>query len=697
MPNLFRAVVVLSSLALAAGSLPAHGGIYPNQPPRAMPGDVVPPGPGGGGRPGGPVGPTTPGPTGPAPTTPGPAAAPAGAPAGAPGPTTPSGAGPATGSPTAPMPAGGGRGPTTPRGGIVLEEDASRWDLWWELHQDPFLRLKNALHQNTVQTGSDDYFLGSTRSVDARNALAVTDDDIANLALPALASALRSSDQRDMVTAAMVALAKIGLDHRAFGQLKDLLAPRLMSLDQEVRETAALALGIAGQTDAGQVELLSALARDEDDGRKACGRSEVDYRTRAFACYGLGLLSGSAKTLAARFRAVTPLVQLVGDDSLRQRDVKTAAILALGLLDAGGRGDAALRAMAVQALGEYYGQRRGQGLAFVQAQCPPVIARLLDRDGVDAAQWRQRFADQLQGADTESVKAQSCAMALGTLCRPGSDDRDDDAKARLSLLRTFRDHGDAQTRNFAIMALGRIGGAHARTLLLGELANAGKAMELPWVALALGVQAHARRQHGDVDRTTVAALRELLGRTKNPSTLGALAIALGLCGDRDALPDLAALLQQKRNDEQLCGYVCLALGLLGDRAATTDVRAVLQHATRRPMLLRQAAIALGVLGDGDVTSDLLQQLGDGDTNLARLSAIAVALGLIGDRRTLPPLTRLLQDDSLVALSRALCAAALGNVCDRRLLPWNTPLRDYANYRASIETLWDGSAGILDIL
>lgn len=46
---------------------------------------------------------------------------------------------------------------------------------------------------------------------------------------------------------------------------------------------------------------------------------------------------------------------------------------------------------------------------------------------------------------------------------------------------------------------------------------------------------------------------------------------------------------------------------------------------------------------------------------------------------------------------ALCAAALGNVCDPRPLPWNTPLRDYANYRGAIEALWDGSAGILDIL
>ena len=696
MPSLYRAVVCcLLALPLLADLLPAHGGMYPNYPPRPMPGDVVPPSAGGGGgRPRGPVGPTTPGPTQPSPGTPLPATLPPSAPPPGTGPTTPGPAGPATGTPA---PASGGRGPTTPRGGIVLEADATRWDLWWELHQDPFLRLKDALRQQPVQTGSDDYFLGNTRAVDARDVLTVSVDDAERQALPALNRALHNSQNRDMVTAAMVAMAKIGRDHRDFGSLSAVIVPHLSSLDQEVRETAALALGIAGQSDDGQIELLAALLRDEPAGRKACGRAEVDYRTRAFAGYGLGLLASNGKTVSARFRAVAPLVQMLQDRGQQQRDIKTAAILALGLLDAGGPGDAALRAMAVQALGDFYEQRLGAAAAFVQAQCPPVMARLLDRDGPDAASWRRKFSDELQNSSTTAVRAQSCAMALGTLCRAGADDEDADAGVRTALLRSYRDHTDAQTRNFAVMALGRIGGAHARSLLLGELAKAGKAQELPWVALALGVQAHQLRRQGGLDRTTAAALQQLLAQTRNPSTLGALAIALGLCGDREAAPDLLALLQQKRNDEQLCGYVCLGLGLLGDRAATAQVRLVLQGSTRRPALLRQAAIALGVLGDREVTDDLLQLLGDGDTNLARLSAVAVALGLIGDRRTLPPLIKLLHDDSLVALSRALCAAALGNVCDPRPLPWNTPLRDYANYRASIETLWDGSAGILDIL
>lgn len=700
----FRVVAVLLALSLAASQLPAHGGGYTPPPPppdasggrNAGPGDVVPPGPTTGGpRPAGPTGPTTGGPAGPGPGKP--------LPATTGGPATPTPAGPTTGGPSSPPSPGAGParpapgGPTTPRGGIVLEEDGTRWDLWWDLHQDAFLRRKDALQKATVQTGSDEFFLGGTLSLQARNLALPSAGDADRIVLPALVRALQGSSQRDVVTAAMVALAKVGRDPHGAGSLSELLLPRLSDNDQEVRETAALALGIAGQTGHGQIELLAALAADDAAGRAACRRTEVDVRTRAFACYGLGLLAGSAATVADRFRAVQPLLQLVADERLRQRDVKAAAILGLGMLAAGGPGDAALRALAVQALGDYWQRDLGPTAALAQAQCPPVIARLCVRDGAAAAAWRQRFADGLRRRGLPAVQSQSCALALGELCRPGDGKDDDDAPLRLLLAKTFANHGDLQTRYFAAMALGRIGGGHARELLLDELGRAQKALELPWLALALGVQAHGRRQRGEVDHPLGAILRQLLGEVRNPSTLGAVAIAVGLCGDPAARPDLQALLGQRRGDDQLAGQLCLALALLGDRGAVDDLRQVLQESARRPLLLQRAAVALGVLGDHDVTDDLLALLRTGDVNLARLSAAAVALGMIGDRRTLQPLASLLDDEALVALSRALCAAALGNVCDRRPLPWNMALRDYANYRASIPTLWDGSAGILDIL
>ena len=65
----------------------------------------------------------------------------------------------------------------------------------------------------------------------------------------------------------------------------------------------------------------------------------------------------------------------------------------------------------------------------------------------------------------------------------------------------------------------------------------------------------------------------------------------------------------------------------------------------------------------------------------------------------PPLGRieLTQDRGLTKLGRAFAAAALGGVGDKDLLPWNVPLSVDVNYATGIDTLTNGSTGVLDIL
>ena len=60
----------------------------------------------------------------------------------------------------------------------------------------------------------------------------------------ALKKAIDSTDQRDINSSCMIAMAKIGQNHPEF-KLKDVFTPRLAKGDQEIRETAALAMGIA--------------------------------------------------------------------------------------------------------------------------------------------------------------------------------------------------------------------------------------------------------------------------------------------------------------------------------------------------------------------------------------------------------------------------------------------------------------------
>jgi hypothetical protein len=76
--------------------------------------------------------------------------------------------------------------------------------------------------------------------------------------------------------------------------------------------------------------------------------------------------------------------------------------------------------------------------------------------------------------------------------------------------------------------------------------------------------------------------------------------------------------------------------------------------------------------------------------------VARALGFIGDRRSLPRLVELLADHDLQPLS-PFTAVALGLIWDKEEMPWNATISSSLNYRANVETLSDGMAGVLDIL
>ena len=223
--------------ALLAASLNAHGGQYRG------PGDVVPPGPGGGGNTGRPSGPTTGGPSGPGGRTGGPT-----------GPATGGPSSPTTGGPTGPV------GPTTGgRGGIRLSDDLTNWSFWWEFNKDPFIRLRESVLRGGPTTGSDDFYLGNTRKSNSRNSLKPSRRDIQEDILPSLKKAIDSTEQRDIVSACMIAMAKAGQNHSEF-KLADVFKKRLDSNNQEIRETAALSLGIAGLAGEEEMDILIQLA-----------------------------------------------------------------------------------------------------------------------------------------------------------------------------------------------------------------------------------------------------------------------------------------------------------------------------------------------------------------------------------------------------------------------------------------------------
>jgi hypothetical protein len=675
-----------------AAALPAHGGQFRG------PGDAQPPNPGSSGTnsssssssasPG--SGTRTVGPGGP--------------------PGTSSSSGPAIPGPGV---ASAGRGGSR---GVAIEDDPARWDLWWEFRKDQYLRLRDHVRG---AANDIDAMLGGARP-HGLPCTPPTREEVDRNVLPALAAALADAADRDTITGCLVALAKVGRDLPGI-PLSQLFRQHLVSHDQEVRETAALCFGIARTTAAADHEVLLALALDSPAGRQACGHAQVDDRTRSFACYALGLVLESSTDLAAQHRIVRGLLPLLppllSTGAHTPRDVAVATIAALAQVPPGtGAAAAALRATVAGALLDAYEQDVGPGEQLVQAHCPPSLAYLIGRDPALGARARERFAADLvaslraPGEDGAPLRrsnrhlSQSCALALGWMSGPWDDARSPDAEVAQLLLRVWREHKDQQTRSFALIALGRAGGALARAALLQELERANRSVDRPWVMLALAnlvaERAEQSRREGvepAQDAAVASALLATLDDVKNPAALGATAIAAGIAHEGGAGDALLRLLDRYPSRDEFTGQLAIGLSLLGVDAARDRLRDLLPRTVRRPDLLVQVAMALGRLGDTSAVQLLLEMMRDSEGGLARLSALAMAVGQIGDRRALEPLLAMLQNRDLTPLTRAFAAVALGNVCDPRPLPWNAHYAFTLNYRAAVDTLTDGSAGILDII
>tara|TARA_R110002072_G_scaffold31466_3_gene96916 strand:- start:7963 stop:9738 length:1776 start_codon:yes stop_codon:yes gene_type:complete len=591
---------------------------------------------------------------------------------------------------------------------MAIGDDFTTWSYWWEFNKAPFIRLRESLPQGATQTGSDDFYLGSTRRVAAQNTLRPSESDILNDILPALKKAIDSTDNRDINSSCMIAMAKIGQDHSEF-KLKDVFTPRLSKNDQEIRETAALALGIAAIAGEDEMTMLADLALDRGAGRKASGAT-VNNRTRAFALYGLGLAAHSTTNWKIKQQAFAALKEVLENKALRDRNLKVAAINGMSILNIGwgSLDERQLLNDVVKTLESFYMQKVGAGQNLILCHCPPAIAKLIGRDHPESAYYKELFAADLQ--ERGKIKrhgndiTQSCALALGQLCKPYNDKRDADAKYSKMLLSQWYKAKDAQTRNFAVLSLGVIGGTKNRDALLKAFDKASKHTKKPWCALALGVYSHFTYEAAEARKDTVT-LDDFIGETlldelevsKSPDLTGALAVALGLNRYKDAADEMRDRMLQNQHQEEMAGYLAIGLALMNDSRSKEDIQKVVDMSTRRFHLLQQSAIALGKLGDSDVADRLRKQMTEGEPNLAKLSAIAGSIGFIGDKRSIQPLKSLLFNDQLGELARAFAAVALGGIADKESLPWNSKIGVNMNYRASVETLTNKQSGILDIL
>jgi len=680
MKNLCIAGLTCTTLLVLHGATQAHGGIYRG------PRDIVPPNTKPPRTPNSPP-PTTGFPKAPGVTPPGVA------------PRTPRGLHPPR-TPSLP-PHQRPVGPLTPRG-IQLGDDLSKWQYWWEFNKDPFINLKDALHAPEVNSGSDEYFIGAYRRPVSVDMVKPSEKDIQEIILPTLRRAMKTSSNRDILSSCLIALAKIGRDQRGF-EILPLFTQNLGKHDQEIRETAALAMGIAGLPNAHQT--LAALALDQAAGRRMVPGSEVSVRTRSFAIYGLGLLANRSGKLDFKRRIFEELSTLLRDKRVRNRNLQVAAIHAISILNL--RGDnpgpkqQQLTKDALATLERFYDVKAGRGHDLIKCHVLPAAAKLLGRgDSPTHEHFKGRFLDALTSTKKRGNDIyRSAAIALGKMALPEEESKSDGRYAA-ALLAYFQGGRDQQARFFSLMALGHIGGNANRNRLRTVLRKGRKSLDRPWAALSLGVLRHFAQLGNPNARPDTAVGEELLAqfhKIKDPQARAALAVALGLSRYQTAAPVLQAALKKHARNGEFAGYLCMGLALMDHKGSRTQIHDVVRNAIRRPRLLQQAAVSLGKLGDRSVTQTLLEKMATKEPNLAKLSAIATALGFIGDRRTIRPLRKMLFNDDLTPLSRAFAAVALGGVADKESLPWRTKLSRDMNYRAAVETLTQSGTGVLDIL
>ncbi len=687
----------LVSFALLAGlSLPClgHGGAY------RAPGDTVP---GGSSSSGG----TTGGGSGSTPTTGGTSTP------GAPG--QPSGGGAA--------PGGGSSGSSG--GGFSATPDLTRWQAWWGFNKDAFLDLKSRLHIADVLVGSDEAFLG--RPALARDELRPSPDDVFGKVVPALLELLESERSNDILSGALVALAKIG-DAPGENRIAGRIAPFLADPNQELAETAAVALGILGNP--AQVELLRAILEGDLPGLRERGvelKSGPSERTRAFAAYGLGLV-GHRNDGPVRERIAGVLSRWMQRSaaSTGQDDIPVACVVALGLValpsdpfsaQPGGLGAAPERVTSFEEQVQWMLAllERSEASTRVRAHVPIALARLLRAPQGKRSPLRklalERLAVRTGKHFDEHVDVRvGCVIALGQLATAGPEDAD----LRKRLMRVRDDLNEPGLGHFALISLGRAsarpgldaqpfaalegGSGNSREFLLEQLSGTNSATRC-YAALALGLLERAADEAGQPrSEASFGALRRAFAEAKSPDEIGAYAIALGIARDKGA-SELLRQRFEKVSDADARGHVAVALGLVGDRASIVRIQEVVAASRFQPELLRQAALALGLLGDKDVVPKLFDMLSRA-TSLSSQAAIASALGLIGDARSLDSLIAMTRgSEQRTDLARAFAAVALGMCADKESLPWNAKLATDANYRANTSTLYspDTGTGILDIL
>lgn len=441
-------------------------------------------------------------------------------------------------------------------------------------------------------------------------------------AIPLLRQGLRNHDTRVRAAAAL-ALGRIaGAD--AVSELERLLSdPSLW-----VRQTAILSLG-ATASPAAVYKLL----------RIAHGTDDHGAFSRPLALLSLGIA-----TRANGATSSAPLVEriLINASPGEKETLGTAAMLFAKLSDSTDL-HAALRKL-------------------MGNESETVLLRARAAENLVGAEDRESIAGLTRAVSARHLDLRrSAALALGQA---------EHDLALPALLTAFETEKELLTRGFALVAIGRHGGADAASFLIEQIRSGRKPLRV-WAGVGLGLLSRSEPQPN-----ALAAIRFGWKNEHNHDLRGMWLVAMGLARDAEAIDLMAGALRESQSSLVRAGAV-EGLALSGDTRALPMLRKALTSDSC-PFVRSVSADALAHVGDtadAELLAKALRNANDPDLRLR----LATAIGALGAEEAWRALHELHAQTDNEPGVRAAVLQSLGTLLSRNPERSMPALASMANY------------------
>lgn len=465
---------------------------------------------------------------------------------------------------------GGGGAPQGNAAGKTAKIDGRIvWQWWWEYSKEPY--LARASERGRANMGGSYYWFGGGAKFPPRDIIAPSEKQKAGAAFTELTRALHGDPSAGVRAEAAIGLGRLGVVAVPADQRKEGQPDNLV-----VRELIA-ALEKDTSADV-RTSCLLALGMTRDKDAATYLLRNYDKHTaedKPWMLVGLGLSDS------------TDAIKLLVDElpkNARSRDpIGIAATQGLGLLGP----DAAAEVEKAGGVAKMTKLLDGRGFVALQTQIVRALS-LLQVARKDVAGMATSPSQDIQW------------MTILSLANYTRDEKDSEAAFKALSGKGGFDSGDSQNKCFSVIAMGELAGA---------------------------IDPNSKLR----DRIVKFIHKEALEKKDN-YVRSCAALAVGLAGDRSAIPTVAALLTDTTAQDHVVSAACVGLGLL---KATENADSI-----RDNVLLRKswdddtrgyAALGIALMGDTTRIGELKAFANDKSLNDKTRRQLPLALGILGDK------------------------------------------------------------------